>query len=57
MRKIISSTRYLILIAVIGAFLAAIAVMVYGGYETINIFTRLLSGELEAGRVRYWRSR
>ena len=47
MRKIISSTRYLILIAVIGAFLAAIAVMVYGGYETIHIFSKLFNGELE----------
>ena len=47
MRKIISSTRYLILIAVIGAFLAAIAVMVYGGYETIQIFSKLFNGELE----------
>jgi uncharacterized membrane protein YqhA len=46
MRKIISATRYLILIAVIGAFLAAVAVMLYAGYETVQILTRLLSGEL-----------
>lgn len=47
MRKIISSTRYLSLIAVIGAFLAAVAVMVYGGYETIQILAKLLTGGLE----------
>ena len=46
MRKIISSTRYLILIAVIGAFLAAVAVMVYGAYETISMINKLLTGQL-----------
>ena len=40
MTKIFSLSRYLVLIAVIGLLLAAMAVFVFGGITTVNIIIR-----------------
>ncbi len=37
LRRILASSRYLVIIAVIGSFLAALTVFVYGGLTVINI--------------------
>jgi uncharacterized membrane protein YqhA len=37
LKRILSSSRYLVIIAVIGSFLAAVTVLVYGGLVTINL--------------------
>ncbi len=37
MRRILVNSRYLIIVAVLGAFLAAVALILYGGITTINI--------------------
>ena len=42
-RRILASSRYLIIIAVLGAFLAAIALIIYGGLTTINILIEIFA--------------
>ena len=37
LRRILSGSRYLVLIAVIGSFLASLIVLVYGGLTVINV--------------------
>ena len=39
MQKILSSSRYLVLIAVAGAFLAALTLLVYGGISVFQLIT------------------
>ncbi len=36
-RRILAGSRYLVIIAVIGAFLAAVTVLIYGGLTVVNI--------------------
>lgn len=47
LNRILVATRYLMLIPVLGAFLGATALLVYGGFETFQ----LLSNTLAAGEV------
>src|SRR5947209_11232341 len=37
LRNILASSRYLVVVAILGIFLAAIAVFIYGGITVINI--------------------
>jgi uncharacterized membrane protein YqhA len=46
MRRVLSASRYLILIAVIGAFIAAVALLIYGGIETVITLEKLVGGKL-----------
>lgn len=43
LRRIFAASRYLILIAVSGAFLAAVVVMVYGGLLVLNMLVDVVS--------------
>ena len=45
-RRILSSTRYIILIAVLGAFIASLAVLVHGGIETIRLVGHVVAVDL-----------
>ncbi len=45
-RRILSSTRYIILIAVLGAFIASLAVLVHGGIETIRLVGHVIVVDL-----------
>ena len=42
-RRIISASRYLILIAVVAIFLIATALLIYGAAETYTLLNRLFS--------------
>ena len=42
-RRILASSRYLISIAVLGAFLAAVALILYGGITTINVLIEIFA--------------
>jgi len=41
--RILSGSRYLVLVAVLGTFVAAIALLVYGGIQTFWIITKTIS--------------
>ncbi len=43
LRRILASSRFFIIIAVIGAFLAAIALILYGGITTVNILIEIFA--------------
>ena len=43
MQRVLSSSRYLILIAVIGSFLASLVLILYGGYNTIRLVISAVS--------------
>jgi uncharacterized membrane protein YqhA len=43
MQRVFSASRYLILIAVIGSFLAAVVLILYGGYNTIRLVISAVS--------------
>ena len=43
LRRILASSRYLVVIAVIGSFLAALTVLVYGGLTVITILVSTFS--------------
>jgi uncharacterized membrane protein YqhA len=43
MRRILSASRYLIIIAVAGAFVAASALLVYGGAKTIHLVAGIVA--------------
>jgi len=43
MQRILSASRYLILVAVIGSFLAATVLIIYGGYNTIVLIIEAIS--------------
>ena len=43
MQRILSSSRYLILIAVIGSFIAAMVLLLFGGYNTIRLVIEAFS--------------
>ncbi len=42
-RRILASSRYLVIIAVLGSFLAAIALIFYGGLTTVNILIEVFT--------------
>jgi uncharacterized membrane protein YqhA len=42
MRKIISGSRYLIIIAVIGSYISALALLIYGGIDVIRILLKFM---------------
>ena len=42
-RRILASSRYLVIIAVIGSFLASMALIFYGGLTTINILIEIFA--------------
>ena len=42
-RRILAGSRYLVIIAVLGAFLAAAALIIYGGLTTINILIEIFA--------------
>ncbi len=42
-RRILASSRYFVIIAVLGSFLAAIALLFYGGLTTINILIEIFA--------------
>lgn len=42
-RRILASSRYLVIIAVLGSFLAAIALIFYGGLTIINILIEIFT--------------
>ena len=48
-RRMLASTRYIILVAVLGAFIASLAVLVYGGIETLYLVGKMVSAGLEKG--------
>jgi uncharacterized membrane protein YqhA len=41
--RILSSSRYLIIIAILGSFLASVALFIYGGIETVKIILETIS--------------
>lgn len=43
MQRVLSSSRYLILIAVLGSFLAAMVLILFGGYNTIRLVISAVS--------------
>jgi len=43
LRRILASSRYFIIIAVLGSFLAAIALIFYGGLTTVNILIEVFT--------------
>jgi uncharacterized membrane protein YqhA len=47
--RVISSSRFLIIIAVLGSFLGATALLVYGAYDTIAVFGGVLG---DIGKVK-----
>jgi uncharacterized membrane protein YqhA len=42
-RRILASSRYLVIIAVLGSFLASVALIFYGGLTTINILIEVFT--------------
>lgn len=40
--RIVASSRFLIIVAVIGAFLGATALLIYGAYETFNVLASVI---------------
>ncbi len=43
LRRILAGSRYLIIIAVLGTFLAAIAVLVYGGLTVVHVIYEMFA--------------
>jgi uncharacterized membrane protein YqhA len=52
MRRIISSSRYIILLAVICAFIAAVALLVVAGIETVQLVIRAFSTSIDTKTVK-----
>ncbi len=53
MRRLLSTSRYLVVIAVAGSFVASLTLMIYGGLETVLAVVRTLSsGHLAPEDVR-----
>jgi uncharacterized membrane protein YqhA len=46
MKNILSSSRYLVLLAVLAAFAAAVSLLVFGAYETALEIGKILQGEI-----------
>lgn len=41
--RIVASSRFMIIVAVIGAFLGATALLIYGAYDTFNVLASVIS--------------
>jgi uncharacterized membrane protein YqhA len=52
MRRIISSSRYIILLAVLCAFIAAVALLVVAGIETVQLVIRAFSTSIDTKTVK-----
>jgi uncharacterized membrane protein YqhA len=52
MRRIISSSRYIILLAVVCAFIAAVVLLVIAGIETVQLVIRAFSASIEIKAVK-----
>jgi uncharacterized membrane protein YqhA len=52
MRRIISSSRYIILLAVICAFIAAVALLVVAGIETVQLVIRAFSASIDIKAIK-----
>ncbi len=44
MRRVVASSRFLILVAVLGTFLAATALLIYGAYDTFHVLAGVFGG-------------
>jgi uncharacterized membrane protein YqhA len=52
MRRIISSSRYIILLAVVCAFIAAVTLLVVAGIETVQLVIRTFSASIDIKAVK-----
>lgn len=52
MRKLLSSSRYIILIAVLCSFIAAVTLLVVAGIETVQIVIHLFSQQVDGDAVK-----
>jgi len=50
-KKLLSSSRYLVILADLGAFLTSVALLLYGGIETVRIIAQIFSGDLKSKEV------
>ncbi len=50
-KRLLSSSRYMVILAVLGAFLTSIALLLYGGVETVRIILEALSGGFQSKEI------
>lgn len=46
--KILASSRFVVIIAVFGSFLASLSLLIYGGIQSVSMVITLLQGEMAA---------